>query len=1117
MTAPRFLQRMRASVNSTRRHQKPRWRPTLEPLEGRVLLSAPELLKDINPDSGEGLGSGIVSGFTNVGGIAYFAADNGASGRELWRSDGTTAGTFLVKDIQPNGSFPTGSNPLYLTNVGGTLFFDAANTANGAELWKSDGTTAGTALVKDINPGSNSSAPNFLANVGGTLFFSATDANGAELWKSDGTSVGTIRVKDINPGSGSSEPSFLTAVGGRLFFTAFDSIHGTELWQSDGTAAGTVLVADINPGIASSQIDNLINVGGTLYFSAFDDINGFELWKSNGTPTGTVLVKDINPGDGSSLPQFLTDVNGTLYFIASSIGEGYELWKSDGTTAGTVLVKDINPGPADSNPVFLRNVGGTLFFRTDDGSSGAELWKSDGTDVGTVRIKDIIPGSDGSEPVGIFNVGSTVYFSATTTSDGTNRELWTSDGTAAGTFQVMNINSQFSSDPEQFANVAGDLYFVANDGVHGAEPWILHDAGGNLPPTADAGGPYSVTQGGSVVLNGSGSDPESDPLTFTWDLDGDGVFGETGIAALRGDEVGPVPTFQAPASSPGSVVVTLRVSAAGAFTDDTATINILSAFFKWTGGSPVGGNWTDPANWAGGVTPTAGGDLVFPSGSARLSATNDFPADTQFNSITLDGSGYNLGGNRLILGDGGLLVNGGNHVLSFSVRLTDITDGTSNTLIVGETSKLELSGIVSGARGLHKSGAGTLILSGVNTFTGATLVAEGALDIRNSSALGSTTAGTELHGGSTLILGGNITVGDDFTLVGDPPGAVLPPVHVVSTGTNTVFKLAVNPLVSITTLDGSLTIAGVISGNDDLVKDGAGTLILTADNALHGTITLVAGTLLVNGSQPNTPIVVQGGVLGGTGLLGPITLDGGQLLGPVYQASPIHPGRRDLVISGTGGNDTIRIRPGADPDTIKVVIDEKVYYLKIRGNFALPIDRMVVYALAGNDNVKVQEDIGISAWLYGGAGKDRLKGGSGNDILLGGDGDDKLESGQGSDLLIGGRGGDKLEGGSGDDLLITGFTAFDANSTALNAILAEWTSGRDYPTRIANLRGKGSGPRLNADFYLMTHGTEATVFDDDADDKLSGDSGRDWFFANLGHHNDRILDLHYGEFVDDLD
>jgi len=154
--------------------------------------------------------------------------------------------------------------------------------------------------------------------------------------------------------------------------------------------------------------------------------------------------------------------------------------------------------------------------------------------------------------------------------------------------------------------------------------------------------------------------------------------------------------------------------------------------------------------------------------------------------------------------------------------------------------------------------------------------------------------------------------------------------------------------------------------------------------------------------------------------------------------------------------------------------------------------------------------------LDGGSGDDALDGGRGNDILVGGDGDDKLESGEGSDLLIGGRGSDKLDGGDGGDLLIAGFTAFDANSTALNSILAEWTSGRDYHARMANLRGNGSGPRLNADYFLKAQGSEVTVFDDGDDDQLTGGLGRDWFFASQDHKKDKITDARIDEFVDEL-
>ena len=384
--------------------------------------------------------------------MVFFAADDGVHGDELWKSDGTGAGTVLVKDIDPGSS---GSMPEELTDVNGVLYFTADDGVHGRELWRSDGTEAGTVLVADIRPGKSGGVPQDLTAVGGTLFFAANDGgHGDELWESDGTQTGTILVKDISSGKQFLRTSLLTAVGTTLFFADNDGVHGEELWKSDGTDAGTLMVKDINPGSSGSlysggmfgnPTDFLMNVNGTLFFSANDGTHGDELWKSDGTPAGTVLVKDILPGSASAFKydtsrsaSNLAAVGSTLYFTATDGTTGFQLWKSDGTAAGTVIVKEINPGgfafyPYVSFGQILENVNGTLFFSADDGTHGYELWKTDGSAAGTVLVKDIQDPDlgpsyfSGSKPGEMVNLNGTLYFAA---DDGINgRELWRSDGT----------------------------------------------------------------------------------------------------------------------------------------------------------------------------------------------------------------------------------------------------------------------------------------------------------------------------------------------------------------------------------------------------------------------------------------------------------------------------------------------------------------------------------------------------------------------------------------------------------------------------------------------------------------------------------------------------------------
>jgi ELWxxDGT repeat protein len=237
---------------------------------------------------------------------AYIVVDDGVHGEELWSTDGTNAGTVLVRDINPG---PAGSRIFNLTIVGGSLFFSADDGVHGWELWRSNGTPQGTVLIKDIAPGADTSLPSDFAAVNNVLYFSAIHpSTGRELWKSDGSAANTVLVADLTPGSIGSDPMEMTAVGGDIFFSATApqtnrrrSTHiGRELWKTNGTAAGTSLVKDIWSGFGSSAPSKFVALNNLVFFTASTSALGNELWRTDGTRSGTVLVKDITAGSAGS-------------------------------------------------------------------------------------------------------------------------------------------------------------------------------------------------------------------------------------------------------------------------------------------------------------------------------------------------------------------------------------------------------------------------------------------------------------------------------------------------------------------------------------------------------------------------------------------------------------------------------------------------------------------------------------------------------------------------------------------------------------------------------------------------------------------------------------------------
>ncbi len=415
-------------------------------------LPEPRLLKDIAGEPATPASS-HPAGLRSIDDVVYFAASSAAYGRELWRSDGTAEGTALLKDIVPGAE---GSSPTGTVEAGGTIFFA---TVIPRGLWVTDGTPAGTVLIKDFSSGDL--GPRFLTDVNGTLFFTADGGSaGAELWKSDGTPAGTVLVKDIQPGPEASSPSWLLDLGGTLVFSADDGTHGRELWRSDGTAAGTTLITDIRPGSSGSSPRALSAALGRIYFSAWHDTHGLEPWSTDGTTSGTALLKDINPGIASSSPDEFLEVGGTVFFAANDGVTNNELWKSDGTELGTVQVADIRSGSSGSHPSDFAALGNVLLFSASS-DSGYELMSSDGTAAGTVLVKDLVPGSGSSQPRDLVNIDGVVYFSAVLPSIN-RRELWRTDGTAAGTLPLRAGSIGRPTDPEFVTGIDGGILFAAD-------------------------------------------------------------------------------------------------------------------------------------------------------------------------------------------------------------------------------------------------------------------------------------------------------------------------------------------------------------------------------------------------------------------------------------------------------------------------------------------------------------------------------------------------------------------------------------------------------------------------------------------------------------------------------
>jgi ELWxxDGT repeat protein len=422
------------------------------------------LLKDIY----DGAQSSGASNFLSADSLLYFTARDAAHGIELWKTDGTATNTILVKDIRTGTTNAGIANMTYFASKE-SVVFTANDGTNGNELWISNGTVAGTKMLKDIQTGALSTSIASVVVMGNYCFFLADDGlSGRELWRTDGTEAGTILLKDIKAGGTTSNASQFTAYNGKLYFRADNTTNGQELWCSDGTSAGTTLIKDINTGSASSNPSNLMVFDNQLFFSATELATGTELWTTDGTAAGTTIYMDRNRGTGSSSYSSLTVCNGTLFFAASSSGGGKEVMRLH--PLDTIQELSVNRF-GGSNPTNLVSVGSKLFFLANV-DNGIELYVSDGTTVGTKLTRDLYPIQTDGFIRRMTVVDSTLYFVAHEYPNYHNFELYTATSTQTRPRRVKDILlGDPSSNPTNLTPLNGELLFTVNDEIHGMELW----------------------------------------------------------------------------------------------------------------------------------------------------------------------------------------------------------------------------------------------------------------------------------------------------------------------------------------------------------------------------------------------------------------------------------------------------------------------------------------------------------------------------------------------------------------------------------------------------------------------------------------------------------------------
>ena len=450
---------------------------------------------------------------------AYWVADDGIHGNEIWTSDGTPEGTHLVADICP-GRCSSVSRHSNLTLIDGRLFFSASTPDTGMEPWVTDGTLGGTKMLGDLRFDRGSSPYDFFPFDDGVVFRAFSEDDQVFWWWTDGTAAGTQIIADLCEGEDCEFPIGRSAVLGDAFYTLSRSggvPSDLRIYRMRTDSASEMLFS-CQTCFGSSTEPKLVVGHQRLLFQALEtlyeiDEHGVEPLPA---PPGGGKVREVFVIDGNTELVLVEDFNfiHSLYrlngktwtgplleqlegqlvaeafddHVRIALQEPYDLslWRSDGTTQGTSFIERVED--LDVSLLFgSAAIGDHFLFKT----SGAEeeLWVSGETAGTAQRLFGGTERPRSSNPVNAASLGAVAVFGTDPVLE--RGDVLATDGTAAGTTLLLPGVDLLSSEPVHTPD-GPRLLLSARDETAWALPWLTDGtaAGTRQLGFADSGPAY---------------------------------------------------------------------------------------------------------------------------------------------------------------------------------------------------------------------------------------------------------------------------------------------------------------------------------------------------------------------------------------------------------------------------------------------------------------------------------------------------------------------------------------------------------------------------------------------------------------------------------------------------